>query len=221
MALQRRVEELRRLLLPHKFDPTGSYVQAERVRAKALAFRVLAHAELESYFEDRVVEIAKVALREWKARAYVSRVTLHLLGFSGRDMALPPDTLEPPTENKAKTWSEAIDIAKRLEASVADFVYRTTKHNHGIKEKNVIQMLLPVGFPRDRMDQLLLTALEQFGDDRGLVAHSSGATYVTQSVDPSDEYGRLQNLIRDLHPIDAELNGLLTSAAMPAAPAQG
>ncbi len=215
LQLRASIAELRKLLLPHRFDPTGSYAHASRVRAKTLSFRILAHAEVESYFEDRVVEIAKTALKEWKQSGYVSRVTLHLVGFSGREMGLPPETLQAPNLNKKKNWDEAINVSSRLENSVKDYVYKVTKQNHGIKEQNIMAMLLPVGFPPDRCDQLLITNLSQFGEDRGLIAHSSGNTYVRQSVDPKDEYVRLEALLKDLMPVDDELTKLLAAAALP------
>jgi hypothetical protein len=57
--LRERVEGLRNHLLPTPFDPTGTYSDEAGTQIRALAFRVLAHAELETYFEERVVEIAK------------------------------------------------------------------------------------------------------------------------------------------------------------------
>lgn len=215
VKLNASIKELRRLLLPGRFDPTGSYGQADKVRARALSFRVLGHAELESYFEDRAVEVATAALTAWKQHKHVSSITMHLLAFSGREMHSPPDTLEAPTDNKKKTWPEFIDISYRFERSVADFIRRVTKENHGIKERNIMSMMLPIGVHHSSCDQLLMTNLDQFGEARGLVAHNSTAAYVTQSVDPKDEYARLKSLVEDLRPLDQVLTGLLKTASGP------
>jgi hypothetical protein len=71
-ALRQRVEMLREHLLPNPFDPTGNYVDEAAVRTRTLSFRVLAHAELETYFEDRVVEIAKASWRRWETNRKTS-----------------------------------------------------------------------------------------------------------------------------------------------------
>jgi hypothetical protein len=57
-----RIEDLRMYLLPAPFLLPGSYEDERSVHIRTVSFRVLAHAEIETYFEDRVVEIAKVAL---------------------------------------------------------------------------------------------------------------------------------------------------------------
>ena len=57
IELVKEMHDLKLYLLPKTFDPLGNYTQEELV--KTLAFRVLAHAELESYIEDRAFELAK------------------------------------------------------------------------------------------------------------------------------------------------------------------
>jgi hypothetical protein len=134
---------------------------------------VLAHAELETYFESRAIEVAKAAWAAWKKSRHVSRVALRLLAFSGKEMTLPPGSLEAPDPNKSKAWANLLSIDERLERAVSEYVYRVSIENHGIKEKNILSMLLPIGFEHSKLDQLLLTSLNQFGEARGIVAHSS------------------------------------------------
>lgn len=156
-----------------------------------------------------------VALAAWKQHKHVSSVTMHLLAFSGREMQTPPDTLEAPTDNKKKTWLEFIDISYRFEKSVSDFIRLVTKENHGIKERNIMSMMLPIGVHHSSCDQLLMTNLDQLGEARGLVAHNSTTAYVTQSVDPKDEYARIKRLVQDLRPLDQVITGLLETASAP------
>lgn len=210
--LRGAIGDLRKALLPSRFEPTGTYARPAVVRARAASFRVLTHAELESYFEDRVIEVAKAALSSWKSRELVSSVTLHLLGFSGREMTEPPDTLEPPGDNKRKIWPDLIAIDGRLDTAVNQFVQKVTRDNHGIKEKNLMSMLLPIGFRSAKYDQLFLASLNQFGEDRGLVAHRSGTAYVTQAVDPKSELTKVKLLMTEVASIDAELDALLVEA---------
>jgi hypothetical protein len=62
-VLRSRIRALRRALLPRQFDPLGTYT--ERVHDRALGFRVLACAEIEAYFEDRVQSAIREAARAW------------------------------------------------------------------------------------------------------------------------------------------------------------
>lgn len=52
--LKTSIRSLRRHLLPAKFDPTGTY--RDRVFTGVVAFRVLSHAAIEQYFEERSID---------------------------------------------------------------------------------------------------------------------------------------------------------------------
>jgi len=206
------VKDLRRLLLPARFDPTGSYRDPTRVSTRALAFRVLAHAELEAYFEDRVLEVSLAALRAWENARKVSEVTLHLIGFAGRTLELPPDSLSSADVRKAKEWASKTTIEDRLSRCVSDFQRRVRIENHGVKEANLLQMLIPIGFDISKCDAVFLGSMNAFGEARGLVAHTSGRAHVRKGVDPKDEYDKLRAIISSIVPIDDELTRLLNMA---------
>ena len=91
--LQRSVRKLRRALLPGKFDPTGSYRGAERTHLRAISFRILLHAEIESFIEDRAYELFDEAWNAWTNHRVPSRVLSALLAFSGQSMPTPPSKL--------------------------------------------------------------------------------------------------------------------------------
>lgn len=79
--LKKELNQLRQYFLPKKFDPLGSYT--ERQLAHATAYRILVHAEIEAYLEDRVKEVADAAIQEWGKSSKASRTLLALLAFSG------------------------------------------------------------------------------------------------------------------------------------------
>jgi len=204
-TLKERIAQLRKHLLPVFFDPTGEYADDEGARLKALAFRALAHAEFETYFEDRVIEIADVTHHAWKASRYVSQSTIHLLAFSGRQMTPPPDSLAPPSENKRKGWPDLLDIDERIRCSITDFRFRISDRNHGVKEEHILSMLLPIGVHHSKCDGLLLANFNDFGAKRGEVVHGSNSPRVQQAIDPKTEYSRVEELISQLTSLDAEL----------------
>lgn len=210
--LRARTNDLRKLLLPARFDPTGSYRHPTRVSTRALSFRVLAHAELEAYFEDRVLEVSLAALRAWQIDRHVSEVTLHLIGFAGRTLELPPSSLSSADAKRAKEWATRTTIEDRLSRSVSDFQKRVRVENHGIKEANLLQMLIPIGFDISKCDAVFMGSMNAFGEARGLVAHTSGRAHVRKGVDPKDEYENLRAIITSIAPIDEEISRLLIVA---------
>jgi hypothetical protein len=207
--LENRIKELKRLLLPSKFDPTGSYKDPLRVTTRALSFRVLSHAEVETYLEDRALEIATTALKSWREDKFVSVVTFHLLGFGGVDTSRPPQTLSAPDVQKAKDWPAKVAIDDRLTRCISAFHYRVSKENHGVKEQNIVEMLIPLGFDMALCDPLFMQKMSNFGEARGAVAHTSGTAHIKKAVDPKNEYSILKDILNGLLPVDAEFDRLL------------
>ncbi len=161
------IDELRRLLLPIEFDPTGTYTDADRVTACTLFFRVLSHAEVEAYLEDRVLEIATTAKQAWENQRFVSVVSFHLIGFSGMATDKPPETLSTSDPKKAKHWVSRTAIDDRFSKCVSEFHKRVRLENHGIKEKNILEMFIPIGFNMSKCDPLFLQTLTNFGEIKG------------------------------------------------------
>lgn len=214
--LEEQLKALRRCLLPPDFDPTGTYEDQDDVSRRALAYRVLAHAEIESFFEDRTLEPVLRAQFVWESTRHVSHVALCLVGFSGQEMARPPSTLEAPSDNKRKAWPALLDIGERLLPIIANFSRHVRYENHGIKEKNLLALLLPIGVAHCKIDSAFLADMESFGALRGLAAHSSGKTTVRQTVDPEEEQKRVLGLMPGIAAIDSEIDALLATMPLPA-----
>jgi hypothetical protein len=212
--LKRSVSELRRHLIPKKIDPTGTYCWIDKVEVRAEAYRVLVHAEIEAYLEDRAIEIARAAWSSWKASRYVTTVTLHLIGFSGRQMDDPVKTLVAPDKNKEKSWPERKYIDDRLGKSVTGYIRFLQKENHGIREANLLSILVPIGVLLDDLDENLVLGLEELGLLRGRVAHTSIELRAADGVDPKAELDRVNDLLDKLLNLDDMLCDLHLQAAI-------
>ncbi|MEW5756890.1 MAG: HEPN domain-containing protein [Pseudomonadota bacterium] len=193
--LQRGVHKLRKALLPGKFDPTGTYRSAERTHLRAISFRILVHAEIESFIEDRAHELFDEACNAWTTHRVPSRVLSGLLAFSGHTMPTPPSKLG----SSGKKDHDDIDgILSRAKKRWKDEIH---KKNHGVKEPNVLALLLPLGIDGGDLDTTLLADLTSFGGSRGAVAHKSSVG-VTTYADPKSENDQANQLVAALESID-------------------
>ena len=87
---------------------------------------------------------------------------------------------------------------------------KTINQNHGLKEANILALLLPVGIDSSDLDLNLLVQLNTFGAERGLVVHSSATSYRTkQPPDPVDELNKIKQITQGLLQIDELINALI------------
>jgi hypothetical protein len=205
--LKDEIVQLRRDLLPKRFRRTGRYSREDVTRA--LAYHVLAHAEIEAYLEDRALDTALAAVRAWKNNSRVSKTLLALISFSGRIMERPPGSINPEQPSQMSQWDEKIKLNKKVDLAMNDF-YRIVKQNHGVKEENTIRLLLPIGIDCDDLDTVLIADLNSFGESRGLIAHLASQAYRTmEQIDPRDEEKKVRQLVANMVTIDRAVNKLL------------
>lgn len=196
--LLRRHNELQKALLPRSFSPTGNYRSS--TYEKVSGYRILVHAEIEFYFEEITKEIIKKAYDRWKADGTVSRTLVALVAYC------PAVFKDIPEKTSDQTASE--DLQFRVKKSRDFFnTYIRTKNN-GIKEKDILALLLPIGVTINDLDNDLLIALNNFGTARGQIAHSTRAQ---TPMDPSDAVAQVQEVINHLKSLDEKLlNDYLT-----------
>lgn len=192
---------LRRELLPKKFDPLGNY--SDRVRARAAGYRLLAHAEIEQFLEDRCSEIAAQAIREWRSSRRPTVVIAGLLAFTERTVEPAPSSLVPP--KPGASGGRKVEIDERILAIGASYNY-VVRNNNGVKEPNLLSLLLPLGISTKKLDPTWLADMDSFGASRGLIAHSS---IIRNSIDPANEYATIKRVTGPLRALDAELAALI------------
>lgn len=203
-ALTKELNRLRKQFLP-KINPIGSY--SDKQLALTIAYRVLAHAEIEAYLEERVWAVVLDAKNNWKLTRKPCRTLISLVAFSGQMMDSPPDTLNPVKANKLVPL-EKIKLDKKIDSAINGFK-RVIGQNHGVKEANLLALLLPIGIDSDDLDSALLATMNAFGEQRGIVAHSSAISYKTkQPPDPATELSRVQQIITGLLLVDELISDL-------------
>lgn len=200
------LSKLRGHFLPNQFEPTGAYTDQQLTNV--IAYRVLAHAEIEAYLEDRVLEAASDAIKAWNDAGETRPTLLSLLAFCGLTMDIPPKTLNPQKGNKIVN-PEKLKLNKKLELSSNAF-YKSVKENHGLKEANILALLLPIGIDSEDLDSAWLSTMNTFGEQRGVVAHTSASSYkVTQPLDPKTEFETVNQVMKGLEDIDQFIDNLM------------
>ncbi len=204
--LEGSLRQLRRQLLPRQFDPTGTY--PDRIIARARGYRVLAHAEIEHFIEQRAQEVVLDALNAWNSTGTM-RVTLaSLIAFCGNMANVPPSTLLPNDPSAKKRHDCELKLQLRLNAAANSF-FAAAKENHGIKEKNLLRLLLPIGVNPVDIDPTWLATMNSFGERRGEAAHASGNVgKVKHPPDPKTELNLVVQVLKGLRDIDELLNEL-------------
>ncbi|MET8556375.1 HEPN domain-containing protein [Streptomyces sp. NPDC004959] len=190
--LETRITELEKHLIPSPFDPTGSYddVVYEHTRA----FRVLIHAEFEAFIEDRVIEVVNTAYSRWEYSGVISTSLLSVVAYKESLHAIP-ESLSDASQKKKYP-----DLKARVEAAKNEFNRYVRTKNHGIKEKNILRLLMPIGVTEDEIDPVWLNLTETWATARGEVAHSSAKMQVRP--DPQNEVKTVRQLLSGFRDVD-------------------
>ncbi|MFE3874014.1 HEPN domain-containing protein [Kitasatospora sp. NPDC059146] len=195
--LEKRIGELTEYFLPKSFDPIGLY--DEIIYEQARAFKVLAHAEFESFIEDRVIEVVDGAVARWEQQGKISQALLAAVAY--RELA----PLIPASLNEAATKREKFPTLKaRVQAARNDINRYVRNQNHGIKEKNLLRMLLPIGFSDDEINPDWLAVTEAWATTRGDAAHKGAKMQV--QIDPQKELKTVNEVLQGFREIDSQMD---------------
>lgn len=169
-----------------------------------LAFRILTHAGIENYFEERVHEIASTARYiienpigypdEELIKSY--KIANNILMHYSSKLSI---------DEKTKCDKLQTEKASIIEKSFTAYLF-SIKKNHGIKEINIMKMLSPIGFPIEELDQMWLASIDSFGTKRGAAAHSYPLYSIRKTTSYADELKMVFKLIEDIKFIDSKLN---------------
>ncbi|MFN1186864.1 HEPN domain-containing protein [[Kitasatospora] papulosa] len=172
--LRSRVDRLERLFLP-PLSPVGSYSADEYDKVRA--FIVLCHAEVEAYIETMALDVLRKAEDRWKSSSIAGSCIASLMLFNDKQVS-------PPKKLSKQSPEESTDVV--IKTAIRKHREYAQRDNHGIKETNLLRLLLPIGFQESDFDSMStwLGTMNSFGVSRGLVAHQS-ANRVQNPPDPS------------------------------------
>ena len=174
-------------MLPRAFSPTGSYSELQLDRARG--YRLLVHAEIEAFLEERASEVVTNAFDLWRADFKPRHTLISLLACLR------------PSDKSFTSLTEAVGFSfGRFNQAIKD--------NNGIKQENLQKFLPPAGIDWATIDETWLSTLNSFGTARGEIAHTS--IRVHQPIDPKGEYDTVKiRILPGLRDLDVAMQLLL------------
>ena len=97
-------------------------------------------------------------------------------------------------------------------SNIGEKFTRVVEDNMGIRPRNVLKLLLSVGVPRSDIDDVWLTELSEFGNERGFIAHRSVAA-ATLLPDAGRARARVGLILKGLRDVDRSLRSVVRKRA--------
>ncbi len=162
------------------------YSDVELTRAKA--YLVFAHAELEDYLETVCRAKAQRAL-DAVCSGQIDLTAISLVSYFGDRIGMVTELSKFKDKHTALVRDFAqpgLHVTRTLMATVKEALSGYTEQcrkNNGVKESNLLPLLLPLGFSPLTIDPAWLAEITGFGVNRGEHAHK-GLSAVQQIADP-------------------------------------
>lgn len=197
-TLNKNLKKIEKTFLSMKIKPDGSYNLRELLMARA--YGLLVHAEIECYFENIAGEVVQKSYKKWNSDKKPSHVLMSITAFT--------DIKEKISENVSKgkiNKNEEGSIEIRLKEYVKKYMGIIAKNN-GIKEADLLKILLPLGIHLNEIDNTFLSSVNSFGHVRGEFAHKS---FKTQSLtDPFAKKTEVVNILTEIRKLDNKIISL-------------
>lgn len=167
--------------------------------SKALAFRILASAAVESYVENLCLSVAKIGC---------DRISKGQPSGAGRALIIwyLSRTSQRGIPIHESDFSGNVDLAGEVYSSYSSAV----RSNHGIDGKAFRKLVFPVGLRDSQMPNLLVEALDAMAEKRNPASH----TYVNRAksmIEPAEEHKSVLQVMKLLNSVDADLLTISTS----------
>jgi len=149
-----------------------SNASSSRNQIKLKAVLSLVHSEFESYFEQLTLSVVRKFEEGRLSKSASNKVRKNLLLYN------------------LKAYEGSSQLSKQRLQSSLDTLKTRVQQNNGIKEKDILSLLQPIGVSSSKIDSVWLASMSSFGVLRGKLIHSSmsqitrliGYQYVDETV---------------------------------------
>lgn len=189
--LIKRLAELRKHMIPSDFSPTGDYTdrQIDRVRG----YRLLVHAEIEYFIENSAKDLVQEKVTEWNKHGKPSAVIVSLMACYHSGWVYGDDVANEEIIQLARSRKNVKEKSKDIVEAAFKQYLKNISDNHGIKEQNLRSLIIPTGLYMDDLDPTWITSMNEFGKQRGDIAHKSNKVH--EMINPQDEYKRVKDML--------------------------
>lgn len=185
VALDKRIRDLRRAFLPRQFSPIGNY--SPEALDNSSAFRLLVHAELESFIEEIALDIVNRATVNVNS-GRICETSAAILCLYKQEMGGMPSQL---SEINHSSFVQGVKLT-----CLHDLRRRIDKNN-SIKPSSILSFFIPLGIDETKIDEQFLIDLSTLSARRGEVAHKRlGA--LLNLPDPKDDWNLVQRIVGSL-----------------------
>jgi hypothetical protein len=205
--LKKRIAELRNHFIP--FNCSKLFLFTDLQEDQARAYRLLIHAEIENYLETCVANIVNKHLSNWKKSKSFSKTLFCLIVKYNKSIFLIKNASYKATKDiiTSSVLIQQTILDDLIQKAVNAHIDTVRKNNNGIKEKNLISILEPIGIALINLDPIWLGDMNTFGSLRGNVAHKAKA--VAGRINPKDELSRVVSLMNGIKKLDDIFSRLL------------
>jgi hypothetical protein len=169
--LQKHINELEQEFI-QPFLPANPAIGPDQYALKVRAYCILSHAAFEEFFETIALEVMDRSITEWLNTRKITDSLLTLVSCYGLKIDIEDDKLQKVFDHLYRLLEEA----KRTFS-------REIHDNHGISQKYLRKLLIPVGLDLKQDDPVLLNSLVQLSNERGPYAHKGTVNRVLAPED--------------------------------------
>lgn len=179
-ALKSRLKELEKHYIK-SFYEKDPFDWTPRQHDLARGYRVLCHAEIESYLEEMAKDLLTYSVNEWRRDEKVTITMTSLMTYFYR----------PEKTDKLSTM---------FNKAANDFKKQVIEGNHGIKTENLKKLFRPLGIDIEELDTAWKSTLDTYGSRRGETAHTSARAQ--QTIDLRTEKRDLENIVEGIEVLE-------------------
>lgn len=202
-----RLAQLKARFLSVAPDASGQY--SDEAKDFARGYRVLSHAEIEAFIRGRVDETVRLSLQMWREKRVAHRVVVSMLACWNKNWSDAASSEVPfPNKDKKDEKTRPITVDDLVNRAFKAFQNNIEKV-YGLRPPDLNEFVMPLGIhvTADEFGATWLVEMENFGIQRGRVAH--GGEAASQDINPDDERRRMDEVLPGLEKLDAKFNEII------------
>lgn len=166
-SLKEEIERIGSALLTTAPSQHIDQDEVDKSEIRIKAYYLLTHAAIERYIENICL---RVVSNEWDDYSNNKKLSSILV-----NIAIVLQYTDNGSQAIGTTKIQSFRHANLLIKKIKEIYEKLVEENHGISERNIRTILLPLGIDCGTLDNTEMSTLTSFSKSRGSLAHNSGA----------------------------------------------